>query len=670
MQLRITITFLFVIFFEGYLCGQTCTALGQNPGTAFPVCGTNAFTQLTVPICGQRTMPTPCTQLVGAIYLDKNPYWYKFTCFASGSLGFVITPNNLGDDYDWQLFDVTGHNPDDVYTDLTLFVACNWSGLFGVTGASSSGSGLINCAGNNYPLFSSMPSLVQGHNYLLLISHYSDSQSGYQLSFGGGSAVITDITAPRLQNATINCDGTQLTVRLNKKMKCNSLATNGSDFTISSAVVIASATGNGCSGSFDLDSVTLLLSNPIAPGNYTLTATNGTDGNTLLDNCDQSISQGDNISFTVTSKQPTPMDSITPVACSPASLHLVFKNPIRCNSIAVDGSDFNITGPSTVTVVTATGNCNANGATSTIDVQLSSPIQVGGTYQIHLVNGSDGNTITNECGQQTPAGSTLNFTTKNAVSALFTYQIQYGCHFDTITFSHDGRNGINLWKWTMNGNTLSSQQNFKKTFPASGQYPIQLMVSNGACSDSVTTTIALDNEVKANFETNDIICPEDSATFNNTSTGVINTWLWNFANGITSTQQIPPNQKYPLTGIETYYTVVLTASNGNGCNDTTSRKIRVLKSCFIAVPNAFTPNDDGLNDYLYPLNAFKADNLDFSVYNRWGKLMFKTNDWTKKWNGKIKEEPQPAGVYVWTLRYTHHDTGQKYFLKGTTVLIR
>jgi hypothetical protein len=50
--------------------------------------------------------------------------------------------------------------------------------------------------------------------------------------------------------------------------------------------------------------------------------------------------------------------------------------------------------------------------------------------------------------------------------------------------------------------------------------------------------------------------------------------------------------------------------------------------------------------------------------------MFKTNDWTKKWNGKIKEEPQPAGVYVWTLRYTHHDTGQKYFLKGTTVLIR
>ena len=104
---------------------QTCTARGQNPVTAFPVCGTDTFTQRSVPICGVRAIPTPCNDNVP--YTDKNPFWYKFTCYTSGTLGFIITPFNLNDDYDWQLFDVTGRNPDDVYTDRSLFVSCNWS---------------------------------------------------------------------------------------------------------------------------------------------------------------------------------------------------------------------------------------------------------------------------------------------------------------------------------------------------------------------------------------------------------------------------------------------------------------------------------------------------------------------------------------------------------------
>src|ERR1051325_8149941 len=98
---------------SGLLVAQVCTNLGQNPATAFPVCGSATFTQSTVAICGQRSIPTQCR---GNIFQDRNPYWYKFTCFAAGTLGFVITPNTLTDDYDWQLFDVTGHSPDDVYT--------------------------------------------------------------------------------------------------------------------------------------------------------------------------------------------------------------------------------------------------------------------------------------------------------------------------------------------------------------------------------------------------------------------------------------------------------------------------------------------------------------------------------------------------------------------------
>lgn len=668
MHIKIIIPVLFIFFLHSKIYSQGCTELGQNPGTAYPVCGTSSFTQTTVPICGHTSVPTPCRD--GADYQDKNPYWYKFTCFTSGTLAFVITPNNLADDYDWQLFDVTGHNVTDVYSDPSLFVACNWSGLSGLTGASNSGTGLINCAGPAFPLFSKMPSLIQGHDYLLLISHFSDSQSGYQLSFGGGSANITDTTKPKLLKASISCDAKKITVKLNKKMKCNSLAADGSDFVISSGGVVSSVVGNGCSTGFDVDSITIFLSSLLAPGNYTISAATGTDGNTLLDNCAVSLPVGSSAGFTVTGLQPTPMDSISAVKCSPTTLHLEFKKPILCSSIAADGSDFNVTGPALVNVISANGTCNSNGVSSSIDMQLGAPIQLGGTFQIHLKNGSDGNTLIDECGQQTPP-STLSFVTSDTVSASFTFQTQQGCRFDTISFSHDGRNGVNSWKWKLNGSLISNQQNFRKPFAASGQYPIQLLVSNGVCTDSVTTTIVLNNQVKASFETNSIICPEDSAIFKNTSTGTIDAWLWNFGNSNTSTQQNPAFQKYPVTGTDNYYSVLLTVFNNNlGCKDTTTQKIRVLKSCYIAVPNAFTPNDDGLNDFLYPLNAFKADNLNFSVYNRWGKLVFKTTDWTKKWNGKIKGEPQPSGIYVWTLNYTHHDTGQKFSLKGTALLIR
>ena len=102
----------------------------------------------------------------------------------------------------------------------------------------------------------------------------------------------------------------------------------------------------------------------------------------------------------------------------------------------------------------------------------------------------------------------------------------------------------------------------------------------------------------------------------------------------------------------------------------TVNNIRVLLTCYIAVPNAFTPNGDGLNDFLYPLNAIKADDLEFKVYNRLGQLVFQTNDWTQKWDGTIKGVPQDAGVYVWTLKYILRDTGKHVFMKGSTVLIR
>jgi hypothetical protein len=186
-----------------------------------------------------------------------------------------------------------------------------------------------------------MPTLIQGHEYLLLVSHFSNSQSGYALSFGGGTANITDPVNPGLQNAKAACDGTKISVKLNKKMKCNTLAANGSDFSISPAIApIIGATGIGCSAGFDMDSVVITLGGILPPGNYTVQIQTGTDGNNLLDNCGRSIPAGQSLPVTVFPLTPTPIGTLSKIGCAPGMLELVFNDLMFCNSIAADWQRF------------------------------------------------------------------------------------------------------------------------------------------------------------------------------------------------------------------------------------------------------------------------------------------------------------------------------------------
>jgi gliding motility-associated-like protein len=676
-KILILMVFVFALVVKDY--GQNaCTALGQNPSTAFPVCGTSVFSQTTVPFCGIRTIPAPsCTR---GPFSDKNPFWYKFTCFTGGTLGFLINPNTP-EDYDWELFDVTGRNPDDVYTDASLIVAYNWSAEFQPTGTSNTlGTKLLECDGPGVNTYSSMPTLIQGHDYLLLISHFSDTPNGYGLSFGGGTAVITDPKEPHLQTSRAICDGTQAVIKLNKRMKCSSLSANGSEFTITPPVAnVIAAVGYGCSTGFDMDSVILTLNNPLPPGNYTITIKNGTaDGNTLKDNCDRLIPVGENIPMVVYPVFPTPMDSLTKPGCAPDELFLDFSKQlrlIRCNSIAADGSDFRVTmisGTTPVTVIAASGVCSADGLTPVIKVKLSAPIQTKGTYQIILQRSTtDNNTIINECGQETPAGATLNFETKDTVNADFTYSINFGCKRDTINYFHDGRNEVNLWKWNFDDIRTSSLQNPSMVYATFGNKTAQLIVSNGVCKDtSAIKTILLDNDLKAEFEATAVVCPGDLASYKESSIGKIVSWYWDFGNGNTSLLQQPPQQTYPFSTSIRNVPVQLIVTNNLGCKDTTTETIKVVGNCYIAVPNAFTPNQDGMNDYLYPLNAYKARDLIFKVYNRFGQLIFSTIDWTNKWDGTFKGQGADAATYVWLLQYTHVDTGKRIEQKGTTILIR
>ncbi|MBO9203469.1 MULTISPECIES: T9SS type B sorting domain-containing protein [Niastella] len=669
-----------VLLLWNSLCrAQDCTTLGQTPSTAFPVCGLTTLEQDIVPPCRTHDIKVPgCDDL--APYGDKNPFWYRFNCYKTGTLGLLITPNDLVDDYDWMLFDITGRNADEVFTNPSLVVTGNWSGSAGLTGASNSGVNYIQCSSDpaNYKnTFSTMPTIQEGHTYLLLISHFTDeSQSGYKLSFGGGSGSITDPLKPNVKGAWASCGGVSVTLIMNKKMKCSSLAADGSDFRLTPRrAQIVSATAVGCSNSFDFDTVVLTLNKALTatPTNdYRITIQTGSDGNTLLDNCDQMITDGNHINFIVDPGQPTPMGSINSVACAPDKVELVFRRPIKCNSIAVDGSDFTLVGSTPVTITGATGGKCVNGVSTSVFVNLSAPITSAGNYRITLKTGTDGNTVIDDCDQETPPGGYDDFSTADTVNADFTYQTHLGCVTDVVNFFHDGANSVNKWNWNFNNQGKSTEQNPTYSWTVFGPKEIQLIVSNGVCTDTSQSTVLLDNFLEADFGLQEVLCPEDKAIFTDSSVGKIISWNWDFGNGNTSLLQNPLPEAYPLvnSGRSRLFPVRLIVENDLHCTDTAVKQMKVVYSCLITVPNGFTPNGDGHNDYLYPLNAWKAINMEFIIYNRYGQIVFRSNNWTNKWDGRLNGQLQPSGVFVWLLRYTLIDTGEKVFKRGTTVLIR
>jgi gliding motility-associated-like protein len=201
---------------------------------------------------------------------------------------------------------------------------------------------------------------------------------------------------------------------------------------------------------------------------------------------------------------------------------------------------------------------------------------------------------------------------------------------------------------------------------------IVTVFDNYGCSDTAAALVRIKNAFPliASINGPEYLCPSyDSIQFKDQSTGNINKWLWNFGNGNLDTNAIPSTQYYNIPSNTNSYSAKLLVSDATGCSDSTTHILKVASNCFIAVPNVFTPNNDGKNDYLYPLNAYKATNLIFSVYNRDGQLVFQTRDWTKKWDGTVRGKPQSEGVYVWTLKY-QDEKHKTISLRGTSILVR
>jgi gliding motility-associated-like protein len=123
-----------------------------------------------------------------------------------------------------------------------------------------------------------------------------------------------------------------------------------------------------------------------------------------------------------------------------------------------------------------------------------------------------------------------------------------------------------------------------------------------------------------------------------------------------------------FTGIsEKLYTIKLVTTGG--CVTVDTQLVKVFKDINFYVPNAFTPNGDGLNDYLKPVAAGFKEISYFRVYNRWGELLFDLKWNELGWNGEFKGLPQQTQTVVWIAEGTSAD-GRLYKQKGSSILLR
>ncbi len=229
----------------------------------------------------------------------------------------------------------------------------------------------------------------------------------------------------------------------------------------------------------------------------------------------------------------------------------------------------------------------------------------------------------------------------------------------TVNNAGDDKDGI-LWSLAA-GDTFKNVNPLRHSFDAIGTYTVSVTPLHKFCPNpTLTQQLHVFPFPVLDLGPDTAIClgSQSITLADNINAGTKNArWLWN-------TNETSPSIVVTKPGI--YYAKL----NINGCP--TSDTVTVLNDCYLNIPNVFTPNNDGSNDYFFPrqfltkgLTSFKMD-----IYNRWGQLVFTTNSLNGMgWDGKLNDIPQPEGVYVYVMEATFKD-GQIEHHNGNITLLR
>ena len=540
--------FLVFIFLSFSVNAQPpCSGPGSSAQSAISVCGSGVFPQPILPSCTGVTLP-PVPGACPDNIITDNAVWYRFRIYQTGTLGFLISPNMASDDYDWQLMNITGRNPQDVYT-TNLAVSYNLSATTGATGCVPAGILDFNCAGTSASRFNRLLPVLAGQEYLLMVNNFSNSGAGYNLSFTGGTAVVTNNVAPTITSVTTaGCNSSQLKVTFSEDILCSSITSTGSEFSIAGAT-ITGVTSLCTAGTNAVNTLFINLQNPLPTGPYNLNVGNGTDGNIFNDVCNDPLVAAV-FPFNALLQVSPIVTQITQNSCTPTILKIALNKKIKCSSVSGSGFEFSVS-PGVNPISSIALNCTTDAVplTDTIIITLATPLTQGG-YTLNINNGSDGNTIVDTCSLSTAVGYTFSFTVPVSPAApVVTPTVTYCLNATAAQLTATGTNL--LWYTAATGGTGSTTAPTPNTGTA-GTFNFYVSQSNGTC-EGPRSLIAV--AVLSTIPVPTVVTPITKCQFSTasalTATGTGLLWYPTLVGGTSSaTAPTPPTN---TTGSFVYY---------------------------------------------------------------------------------------------------------------------
>ncbi|MBD3637462.1 MAG: gliding motility-associated C-terminal domain-containing protein [Crocinitomicaceae bacterium] len=285
-----------------------------------------------------------------------------------------------------------------------------------------------------------------------------------------------------------------------------------------------------------------------------------------------------------------------------------------------------------------------NASTGTVDLDATG----AGTYQ-----------VTYQTSGTCPQSSSVTITISNAFDATINGAGPF-CGTDAaVNLTAADGGGV----WSGNGITDPNLGTFDPSVAGIGNHTITYTIS-GSCGDADSIDIVVDNNTVASLQGSHYMDYGSSVTLNASGGG---TYFWSPDSYLSCSDCSSPEASPPNT---TVYCV--TVSNGS-CPDTVCTTVYVnldIDCNLPQIPTAFSPNSGDINSTLCVLGGCITD-MNLRIYDRWGELVFESNDQAVCWDGNHMKngKPMSTGVYVYTLTGTSF-TGEPLDLKGNITLIR
>ena len=221
------------------------------------------------------------------------------------------------------------------------------------------------------------------------------------------------------------------------------------------------------------------------------------------------------------------------------------------------------------------------------------------------------------------------------------------CEGDTVLLQTNNTNATYEWQ---DNSTLSYYQATQ-----TGSYAVEVTINN--CQKSDTAFIDFKKKPQVNLGPDLSLCKNESITLNAYTSGATYTW------------QDGSHASTLFVNQSGIYTVEVEVDKCKGDDEVKIDFDRPNCVCNVFVPNAFSPNNDLVNDELRLLSTKGIELKEFKIFNRWGNEVFSTSTLEYGWDGKYKTNKAETGTYFYYLRYICQETGKEIVSKGDITLV-